>query len=118
MNDEHVWDSPREFRPTRFLKEGRVSTHPNWMPFGVGPRACPGQNFSMDTLMNITARIVRDYRLEFSRFLTPRKFAEEETTELVSLGLRKYRDYSVKVTRTDRARERIAMANNMMAAGA
>ena len=34
----------------------------------------------------------------------PKKVAEEEETELVSLSLRKPRDYSVKIKRTDSGR--------------
>ena len=36
--------------------------------------------------------------------IQPKKVAEEEETELVSLGLRKPRDYSVKIKRTDSGR--------------
>ncbi len=51
-----------------------VANDSKWTPFGIGPRACPAQAFSMDTLTNITARIVREYRIDFSKYLAVRRF--------------------------------------------
>ena len=50
-----------------------VANDSKWTPFGIGPRACPAQAFSMDTLTNITARIVREYRIDFSKYLAVRR---------------------------------------------
>ena len=46
---------------------------------------------------------MQHFNFEFHR-PQPKKVAEEEETELVSLGLRKPRDYSVKIKRTDSGR--------------
>ncbi|KAL3878365.1 hypothetical protein ACJMK2_030724 [Sinanodonta woodiana] len=41
--DSKYWDNPKEFRPERFLDEsGQLVSKPALMPFGEGPRVCPG----------------------------------------------------------------------------
>lgn len=41
--DPNLWDSPEEFRPSRFLNsEGKVTKPEYFLPFGVGRRMCLG----------------------------------------------------------------------------
>jgi len=52
---ENIWENPLEFIPERFDPESPHFKLPGggkrepitWMPFGAGPRACMGDNFSM-----------------------------------------------------------------------
>jgi len=40
--DSKLWDQPEEFRPSRFLVNGRVHKPEFFIPFGVGRRMCLG----------------------------------------------------------------------------
>ncbi|XP_062109581.1 beta-amyrin 28-monooxygenase-like [Humulus lupulus] len=44
MNSEH-FEAPEEFDPTRYEKSSSVQPYTN-IPFGSGPRACPGKEFA------------------------------------------------------------------------
>jgi cytochrome P450 len=59
------WEAPEAFRPDRFTPEAEAERHRHaYFPFGVGPRACIGQYFSMLEAAILLAVIVRDHRLE------------------------------------------------------
>ena len=47
-NDPTYWENPQEFNPDRFIGEnGELLRHnSHFMPFGVGPRACLGENLA------------------------------------------------------------------------
>lgn len=67
--DERFWDNPEEFNPERFMPQADGSPSPNlenegFMPFGVGRRACPGQNLARTTIWLQTARLFLHYRFE------------------------------------------------------
>jgi 26-hydroxylase len=40
--DSKLWDEPKEFRPSRFLVDGKVQKPEFFIPFGVGRRMCLG----------------------------------------------------------------------------
>ena len=46
-----LWDSPDEFQPERFLKDGKVTKVKGFTPFGVGPRMCIGNHFALAEIM-------------------------------------------------------------------
>nr|KAG5691724.1 hypothetical protein BaRGS_010227 [Batillaria attramentaria] len=57
-------DDPDVFRPERFLdEEGRVVNHPQFIPYSMGPRICPGENMGRMELFLYTASILHRYRL-------------------------------------------------------
>lgn len=59
------WSEPEEFRPERFAPDGEASrTKDAWIPFGVGPRACIGQHFSMLESVLALAILLRAYEFE------------------------------------------------------
>ncbi|EMD84995.1 hypothetical protein COCC4DRAFT_154476 [Bipolaris maydis ATCC 48331] len=46
MMDSRVFESPREFRPERWLEPGSDKIMEYFLPFSTGPRACIGRNFA------------------------------------------------------------------------
>ncbi len=59
------WERPDEFDPQRFNTEcGRASARASYLPFGLGPRACPGAAFATQESVLIMAQVVRRFRIE------------------------------------------------------
>lgn len=59
--DPRWWDDPEAFAPQRWHqtpKRGR------YLPFGAGPRGCPGSPLAKIQLMALTSLLARDYRLQ------------------------------------------------------
>ncbi|KAI0676609.1 CyP450 monooxygenase [Trametes maxima] len=51
--DENVYPEPREFKPERFLKDGKLNQEipdPSQFAFGYGRRVCPGRHFAEASL--------------------------------------------------------------------
>jgi len=42
-NSEKYWDAPNEFRPERFIVDGKVTRPEYFIPFSTGKRTCIGQ---------------------------------------------------------------------------
>jgi len=45
--NEKFWNSPDEFQPERFIKDGKNIKAKSFFPFGVGPRMCIGNHFAL-----------------------------------------------------------------------
>lgn len=68
--DPHVFPQPEKFIPERFLETGRSSENGNtcfppfsYIPFSAGPRACPGQRFSILQMKLVIGALCRRYHL-------------------------------------------------------
>ena len=85
-NNPKIWQSPREFRPERFITENgtfSVGDKPLF-PFGTGNRSCVGAGLAQNQMFLITARIFQKFRVkaigelcsnpEFSLIVSPRPF--------------------------------------------
>jgi len=70
--DPKLWDRPEEFRPRRFLEEEAhlklqgSETRPfldsyKFMPFGVGPRYCPGQAMAQTEVFLAAATMLHGF---------------------------------------------------------
>jgi cytochrome P450 len=67
------WDNPEEFNPDRFLKKDKKRPHFAFMPFGLGPRLCIGNNFSLleqkiflvHTLLRYDIKMDPNYKMRF-----------------------------------------------------
>lgn len=71
-----LWEKPDEFDPGRFCTEaGRASAKSAYLPFGLGPRSCPGAAFATQESLLILAQMVRRYRIETLPGHTPRPTA-------------------------------------------
>jgi cytochrome P450 len=65
--DPRWWDRPEQFDPSRWL--GRTQPHARhaYLPFGAGPRVCPGAHLAMAHLTMLTALLAGDYDLRLPR---------------------------------------------------
>ncbi|MFW6732033.1 MAG: cytochrome P450 [Synechococcus sp.] len=58
------WHDPDAFQPERFLTaEGREAVRDGHLPFGLGPRRCPGAAFAMQEALVLLVVLLRQYRL-------------------------------------------------------
>ncbi|MDW4496385.1 cytochrome P450 [Sulfitobacter sp. D35] len=62
---ERLWSHPDAFDPGRWrTQDGQHSARTAYMPFGSGPRVCPGAGFAMIEGPLILSRLVNAFRLE------------------------------------------------------
>ncbi|MGH3659154.1 MAG: cytochrome P450, partial [Micromonosporaceae bacterium] len=62
--DPRCWDDPDQFDPQRWLGPDQPHARHAYIPFGAGPRVCPGSRLAMVQVTLATAMLARDYRLE------------------------------------------------------
>ncbi|MBM5827301.1 MAG: cytochrome P450 [Cyanobacteria bacterium M_surface_7_m2_040] len=73
QRQEGQWLQPHAFDPERFLSDSGASPAQNsqnrqlardvWLPFGLGPRKCPGAAFALQEALLVLAELVRRYEL-------------------------------------------------------
>ena len=63
-----VWDDPLRFDPYRFLDAKPVDRF-GYIPFGAGPRMCPGSHFATAEMLLSIARVVQHRELHKERDL-------------------------------------------------
>ena len=65
---EDYWPHPHQFRPERFL-EGNASDQEilcrkeAWLPYGFGPRKCPGAAFAQQEALLVLAELIKNFQL-------------------------------------------------------
>lgn len=72
QRDPRWWADPEEFQPSRWLGQDQPHARHAYLPFGAGPRVCPGSRLAMTHLTAATALLARDYEL---RLPAPREVA-------------------------------------------
>ncbi len=65
---EDHWPEPNQFRPERFLldsstAEERRLSREAWLPYGLGPRKCPGAAFAQQEALLVLAELIGRYKL-------------------------------------------------------
>ncbi len=61
---EKHWQSPEEFQPERFLEEKETKWFREaFLPFGMGPRKCPGAAFAQQEAVLVLAELVRRFKV-------------------------------------------------------
>jgi len=68
QRQEGQWPQPNGFNPERFLADTatpqeRQLARDVWLPFGMGPRKCPGAAFALQEALLVLAELVRRYEL-------------------------------------------------------
>ena len=67
--DEHFGDAAR-FEPERWLVDDAARERPhdtsNFLPFGAGPRFCPGRNLAMLQIRSVLAMLCRNFDVELA----------------------------------------------------
>jgi cytochrome P450 len=58
-----LWDDPVSFKPDRFRSLSTSDTSTRFLPFGSGPRGCPGSRFAMIEMQALVSGIVRAFQL-------------------------------------------------------
>ena len=64
--DPKVWKNPEEFRPERWMKDGKFLKHKNLLSFSMGPRVCLGENLAKDELFLFLAMLLQRFRFDFA----------------------------------------------------
>ncbi|CAH1791288.1 unnamed protein product [Owenia fusiformis] len=58
--DKEYWENPSAFNPDRWIKNGMVIKHENFMPFGIGRRICLGKDLAkMELIIMFSALMQR-----------------------------------------------------------
>ena len=62
MKSEKAWPRAWQFKPERHIDaQGYLKEEPRFVPFGVGPRRCPGEQFVSDLVFLYFVRLVQKY---------------------------------------------------------
>nr|AIW79993.1 cytochrome P450 CYP427A1 [Nilaparvata lugens] len=62
--DGDIYADPEKFEPERFSEENKNDRHPYaYIPFGSGPRMCPGMRFAISLIKVITSFLLQDYEI-------------------------------------------------------
>ena len=64
--DPTIFPNPERFQPERWLRDSPSYSRidpVHFLPFGHGPRACPGQRFARVELYMMVFRLVQKYKL-------------------------------------------------------
>lgn len=61
--DERFWPRPERFEPERWMTGQRPHPRHTYLPFGAGPRICPGSRLAMSQLVVLTASLAADWDL-------------------------------------------------------
>ncbi|EAU89617.1 O-methylsterigmatocystin oxidoreductase [Coprinopsis cinerea okayama7 len=67
LHDPDVFPDPFDFKPERFLKDGKINPavpDPEIAAFGYGRRICPGRHLSNDTFTLLTARLLACFNVD------------------------------------------------------
>ncbi|XP_060801790.1 probable cytochrome P450 304a1 isoform X2 [Amyelois transitella] len=63
--DEVIWGDPEVFRPDRFIVDGKLDVSKDKsLPFGAGRRLCAGETYARQTMFQVFAALVQNFRVE------------------------------------------------------
>jgi cytochrome P450 len=59
--DPRYWKNPSKFQPERFMNE--TKDNPSYIPFGIGPRMCIGNHFSITEITLFVFHMIRNFKV-------------------------------------------------------
>lgn len=60
--DKDVWTDPENFRPERFIEDGKLSLkNDKSLPFGGGRRLCAGETFARNTMFLCMTALIQNF---------------------------------------------------------
>lgn len=59
--DENIFKDPKKFDPSRFENSSDIPPY-SYVPFGAGPRVCPGSEFARVQVLLIIHHVVTNYQ--------------------------------------------------------
>ncbi|KAG8455220.1 hypothetical protein GDO86_001420, partial [Hymenochirus boettgeri] len=81
LRDPLYWETPDEFNPNHFLKEGSLSTNQAFLPFAAGHRVCLGEQMAQTELFILFSTL-----LQVFSFQLPKGITEVNTTRIFSFA--------------------------------
>lgn len=65
MGPDSGFENPKQFKPERYLKNGKISLPENFLPFGLGKRRCMGESLARANIFLFTAAVLQkfDFRI-------------------------------------------------------
>ncbi|XP_058221154.1 cytochrome P450 81C13-like isoform X1 [Rhododendron vialii] len=81
--DPNVWEQPNNFKPERFEAIEKEREGFKFVPFGVGRRACPGNNMAMRAISLAIGALIQCFELE--KVGGKKRNASQLVEELISL---------------------------------
>lgn len=62
--DPKYFPEPRQFRPERFIDDvtGTITQHDQFIPFSLGPRACPGESLAKTEMFLVFSNLIQKFR--------------------------------------------------------
>nr|WAQ80658.1 methyl farnesoate epoxidase/farnesoate epoxidase [Tigriopus japonicus] len=64
LNNPEMFENPEEFKPERYIKDGKFSHAPNAIPFGVGKRRCLGETLAKAELFIYITRFLYHFDIK------------------------------------------------------
>lgn len=61
LTKESSWDDPEAFRPSRFLKDGKVVLPDRFIPFGFGKHRCLGETLAKANVFLLTTFMLQNF---------------------------------------------------------
>lgn len=60
---EKLWEEPAQFKPERFLQDGRLVKPEHFLPYGGGRRSCMGYKMVQLLSFGIVSGLLQDYNI-------------------------------------------------------
>lgn len=64
-HDPKIWGDPENFRPARFIVDGKYKKSENLIPFQIGRRQCVGETLARDTIFLYLTNIFQRFDISF-----------------------------------------------------
>ncbi len=64
MTDPETWTDPDNFRPERFLLNGKLSVPANYHPFGLGKHKCMGENLAKTSIFYFITTLLQKFEFK------------------------------------------------------